>query len=540
MSDNGQANQDNDARPFSGPQLQNGEFTNADMTGTNFDGVNLAKARFYAVLRDAVFDDSDLSSAVFNDVNLAGATFDNVNLKGSKFHNIDLSGTSFDYLNMRDVEVTRADLTGMTIDGIPVSEFIAAYREKHGISLENDGSSDQENQMFEAAAHAPLSGKGWSETEAQREIDDIVKDALNNFDETSFWRAHPQDNGTRKGETGIYLGATGVIWAMEHLKRTGATTVALDFSPVVERLVDATQRQFREFEYRDHGSLHFGDLGALLLAMGLAPEPATADAVFARASANSELPIRELMWGLPGSMLACLFMDEMTGESRWQALFRDQAARLLGELEETEAGPLWTQDLYETERRWLGPVHGYAGNMIPLLRGWDWLDEDQRAVVADAVPRTLEANAILAESGAQWLPSTDAEPPLRLCQHCHGAPGMVSVFADSPFSTPGLEKLLVAGAELTWLAGPLAKGSNLCHGTGGNGYAFLKLYRRTGEEKWLERARAFAMTAIEQCRAARTSYGRGRYSLWTGDPGLACYLHDCLTAEPRFPTVDVF
>ena len=30
------------------------------------------------------------------------------------------------------------------------------------------------------------------------------------------------------------------------------------------------------------------------------------------------------------------------------------------------------------------------------------------------------------------------------------------------------------------------------HGTGGNGYAFLKLYRRTGNTMWLERARAFA------------------------------------------------
>ena len=44
------------------------------------------------------------------------------------------------------------------------------------------------------------------------------------------------------------------------------------------------------------------------------------------------------------------------------------------------------------------------------------------------------------------------------------------------------------------------KGSNLCHGTGGNGYAFLKLHRRTGDPVWLERARAFAMTAIAQCR----------------------------------------
>ena len=73
-----------------------------------------------------------------------------------------------------------------------------------------------------------------------------------------------------------------------------------------------------------------------------------------------------------------------------------------------------------------------------------------------------------------------------------------------------------------------------------NGYAFLKLYQRTQHSIWLERARAFAMTAIAQCREAGHEYGRGRYSLWTGDVGLAIYLWDCLTGLPRFPTVDVF
>jgi hypothetical protein len=47
-------------------------------------------------------------------------------------------------------------------------------------------------------------------------------------------------------------------------------------------------------------------------------------------------------------------------------------------------------------------------------------------------------------------------------------------------------------------------------------------------------------SAIGQCREARSQFGRGRYSLWTGDVGLAVYLWDCLTAEPYFPTIDVF
>jgi hypothetical protein len=46
--------------------------------------------------------------------------------------------------------------------------------------------------------------------------------------------------------------------------------------------------------------------------------------------------------------------------------------------------------------------------------------------------------------------------------------------------------------------------------------------------------------AIEQVERAVNEHGRGRYSLWTGDPGAALYLHSCLTATAAFPTLDVF
>jgi hypothetical protein len=134
---------------------------------------------------------------------------------------------------------------------------------------------------------------------------------------------------------------------------------------------------------------------------------------------------------------------------------------------------------------------------------------------------------------------TEADPPWP-CQHCHGAAGIVTTFADAPFTSSEFETLLAEGGNFVRAAGPLAKGSNLCHGTGGNGYAFLKLFKRTKDPVWLDRARAFAMTAIAQCREKRAEVGRGRYSLWTGDIGLAVYIWDCLRGEARFPTVDVF
>ena len=120
-----------------------------------------------------------------------------------------------------------------------------------------------------------------------------------------------------------------------------------------------------------------------------------------------------------------------------------------------------------------------------------------------------------------------------LVQFCHGAPGFVICLGDLPGGE--LDDLLVAAGETIWAAGPLTKGASLCHGTAGNGYAFLKLHRRTADPRWLERARAFATHAIAQAQS-----DGARHSLWTGDLGLACYLRSCLDASADFPTLDVF
>ncbi len=101
--------------------------------------------------------------------------------------------------------------------------------------------------------------------------------------------------------------------------------------------------------------------------------------------------------------------------------------------------------------------------------------------------------------------------------------------SDPDFSTPiflpgtALDALLTAAGKATWAAGPLIEGSNLWHGTSGNGYALLKLFERTGDAMWLDRARAVAMHGIAHLADA-VQVGQMRYSLWTGDPGFAIYL----------------
>jgi lanthionine synthetase-like protein len=395
------------------------------------------------------------------------------------------------------------------------------------------------NRMFQHTRHFTPELRTWDESVARSAITEIAADAVARANMTTLWPSHPMDDGLRDGNGSLYFGGAGVVWTLDYLRRVHAITEDPDLELLVSAARERNAPWFATTQYCRHASLLMGELGILLVQMRIAPDQGLADEIYALLAANSELPIVELMWGLPGCMLACIHMQSMTGDPRFIELFRLQAGRLLADLEPDDGGPIWTQDLYGRRQRWLGPVHGFAGNMLPLLRGWDWLTPEQRAVVAEAVPRTLAAYAVTSELGSNWPAIVPNSEPPSLCQHCHGAPGIVTTFADVPFSTPALEALLLGGGELTWKAGPLVKGSNLCHGTGGNGYALLKLHKRTGDAAWLERARAFAMAAIDQLRGARAAFGRGRYSLWTGDAGLAVYLWHCISSEPQFPTVDV-
>jgi hypothetical protein len=291
--------------------------------------------------------------------------------------------------------------------------------------------------MIILGRHRALAHDAWSELAARTAIEEIVADAISNFHPDTFWPAHPSDGGVEDGNPSFYYGAAGVIWALDYLHRIGASPVGEDFCPVLPKLRERTRACFENnspADYAKHGSLFFGDMAAALLTMRLAPTSALADFVYTRAEANTGLPIRELMWGMPGSMVAAIHMAEMTREPRWRGLFESQAVRLLADLEETPQGPLWTQDLYGTKDRWLGPVHGFAGNVIPLLLGWDWLTPTQQAQVTEFVPRTLAANAWRFEVGSTWGARSKRDKPPTLCQHCHGAPGMVTTFGAAPFA----------------------------------------------------------------------------------------------------------
>jgi hypothetical protein len=368
-------------------------------------------------------------------------------------------------------------------------------------------------ELFRPSEHELLAGAEWSEECAEQAIAAIVADAEASYD-GERWPFHPADD-VDDAPNAVYLGVAGVVWALRDL---GSNR---NWGDAVLAALERYRRDPDGGEERTYAPSYLGgECGIALVGYRLTGDAALADRVHELVLANLKDEWNELLWGAPGSLLAAEAMLAWSGEQRWETAWdaladHVEAAR--------DADGLWTQRLGREVARYLGPAHGYAGNVRALA--------NKRPVrLADLSPYVLREDGL-----ANWQPREGARPDEIRVQWCHGAPGMVSALGD----LLDLDVAL-AGGELTWQAGPLAKGSGLCHGTAGNAYAFLVLHRRTGEELWLDRARAFAMHAIGQVERERASLGRGRYSLFTGDVGVALFLRHLLDGDDRFPTLGPF
>ncbi|XP_035981331.1 lanC-like protein 2 isoform X2 [Fundulus heteroclitus] len=120
----------------------------------------------------------------------------------------------------------------------------------------------------------------------------------------------------------------------------------------------------------------------------------------------------------------------------------------------------------------------------------------------------------------------------------HGLAGiyymLMQVFKEEKYL-----KEAVDCAEVIWQRGLLRKGYGICHGTAGNGYAFLTLYKITQEKKYLYRACKFAEWCLDYgthgCRIPDRPY-----SLFEGMAGTIHYLSDMANPEAScFPAFEL-
>jgi len=399
--------------------------------------------------------------------------------------------------------------------------------------------------LFEAVRHEPLVAAAWDAGRAHDAVRAIAADMEAALGERGVWPAHPLDDvrDSPTGQKSVYLGAAGALWALWYLARAGA--VRLRIGPVA--LIAGVHDDY--VAAPDTGqvvpSYFLGEAGILLVQWRLTGSGAAADRLFACVEGNIANPTNEALWAAPGTMVAAWHMLERTGERRWHDLFVANVEHLWQAWLPSEHAPcrLWTQDPYGSVVQLLGAGHGFAGNAYPLLVGARVLSAQRREQLYERCAETLRVTALREGDAVNWPPSVGPARPGRtklLVQWCHGAPGIVTGLAAYPSGrSPEMDRLLTDAGATVWAAGPLAKGAGLCHGTAGNGYALLALHRRTGDPVWLERARAFAMHAIAQRDAMFARYGRGRYTLWTGDPGVAVYLWHCLQGAGGMPLLDV-
>jgi len=367
--------------------------------------------------------------------------------------------------------------------------------------------------LYRPAAFEPLTDEPWDEVRARDGIAAIVADADAAFDPDGLWPAHEWDgHNAPLPLKNLYVGAAGVVWALDDLRRRGYAETSLDLSAIA---IETLERWRAEPDYMagellpepPESALLTGETGILLVACRLGHP--LEDDLRRRIRANLANEAEDLMWGTPGTLVAAAAMG-------WDDLARESADALASR---RDAEGLWTQRLWDASFRGIGTVHGLAGNVLALLQVDDPRNEALRRESATALARA----AALEDGFANW----SSEGKL---QWCAGAPGVVSAargYLD--------QELLLAGAELVWRAGAPAaeKGHGICHGTSGNGFALLAAFERTQDELWLDRARCFAVHAL-----AQTERMPGRYSLFTGGVGTALFAAACLEGDARYPVFE--
>lgn len=104
-------------------------FHNANLTGADFDDVNLSNARFHNV---------NLSNAVVTAAQIGGASFKHIGpppdsegvqarQRPVRFEEMMLCDSTFRKVDLSNVRITDCDLTGTTVDGVLVTDMLAAY-----------------------------------------------------------------------------------------------------------------------------------------------------------------------------------------------------------------------------------------------------------------------------------------------------------------------------------------------------------------------------------------------------------------------------
>ncbi|GMP26011.1 hypothetical protein CsSME_00002624 [Camellia sinensis var. sinensis] len=228
----------------------------------------------------------------------------------------------------------------------------------------------------------------------------------------------------------------------------------------------------------------------------------------------------DLLYGRAGFLWAALFINKYLGQ---ETIPNDLLMPVV-------------EAVWHGTRYW-GAAHGLAGILHVLLH-FPLSQED-----ANDVKQTLRYMMSNRFPHSGNYPSSEGNPRDKLVQWSHGATAMAITLCKASqvfVSDREFRDAAIEAGEVVWKSG-LVKKVGLADGVAGNAYAFLSLYRLTGEAIYEERAKAFASFLYHNTKKL-VSEGHSQgvadrdYSLFQGLAGTACLWLDLLAPEnSKFP-----
>jgi uncharacterized protein YjbI with pentapeptide repeats len=94
------------------------ELADQDLTGSVMTRVTLSQSRIHV---------AKMIGMKIEDVNMSSTEIENADLSGMTFRDVTFEGSAVRNANLRGVRIANADLTGMTINGILVSDLLALW-----------------------------------------------------------------------------------------------------------------------------------------------------------------------------------------------------------------------------------------------------------------------------------------------------------------------------------------------------------------------------------------------------------------------------
>ncbi|CAL8311032.1 unnamed protein product [Merluccius merluccius] len=395
------------------------------------------------------------------------------------------------------------------------------------------GSEEEED----GDASEPLDASGKVSAAFQKKVQNKITDLLQQMEE-GLKTADPHDFST-------YTGWTGIALLYLQLHRVSSETSHL------QRALDYVKRSLRNLNGRKVTFL-CGDAGPLAVGAVVyhrlkntedSKECITKLLQLQRAvlSLDSDVP-DELLYGRVGYLFALLYVNKEIGGdtvdegsiSKVVSTIMESGKNLSAEQKKMERCPL----LYEWHRKqYVGAAHGLAGIYYMLMQPGARVDAD---LLSDVVRPSVDYVRHKRFRSGNY-PSSLSNESDRLIHWCHGAPGVVPMLlmAYKVFKEDKYLKDAVDCGEVIWQRGLLRKGYGICHGTAGNGYAFLSLYRLTQDKKYLYRACKFAEWCLEYgthgCRIPDRPY-----SLFEGMAGAIHYLSEmAMPGDSCFPAFEL-